>query len=78
MRELVEMIGIRGGYSRIDIWNQYRAIDNNISELVKAGLLIDGRPAQTDVIILIAIRYSLSLKLQMEYKGILNYAQETL
>ena len=72
MRELVEMIGIRNGYSKIDIWNQYRAIDNNISELVKAGLAVP-----TDIIILTAIKYSLSLKLQMDYKGILNYVQET-
>lgn len=71
MRELVEMIGVREGYSRIDIWNQYRAIDNNISELVKAGLKVD-----TDTIILLAIKYSLSLRLQMDYKGILTYVQE--
>lgn len=71
MRELVEMVGVREGYSRIDIWNQYRAIDNNISELVKAGLKVD-----TDTIILLAIKYSLSLRLQMDYKGILTYVQE--
>lgn len=72
MKDLVEMIGKKGGFKETDIWNQYETISNNISKLVKAELV-----APTDVIILTAIKYSLSLKLQMEYKGILNYVQET-
>lgn len=73
MKELVEMIGKRGGYSTIDIWNQYERISNNISKLAQAEMKAD-----TDTIILTAIKYSLSFKLQREYGDILTYVQETL
>lgn len=73
MKELIELIGKKAGYSTIDIFNQYAAIDNNISKLIYAEVKLE-----TDLIILKAIEYSLSLKLQMEYKNILNYVQENI
>lgn len=71
MRELVELIGKRNGYKDIDIWNCYDKIDNNIRKLSKAEL-----KTNSEEIILLAIQYSLSLKLQMEYKDITNFVQE--
>ena len=71
MKELVEFIGKKAGYSIIDIYNQYSSIDNNISKLIYAEVKLE-----TDKIILIAIEYSLNLKLQMKYKSIINYVQE--
>ena len=71
MKELVEFIGKIAGYSIIDIYNQYSSIDNNISKLIYAEVKLE-----TDKIILIAIEYSLNLKLQMKYKSIINYVQE--
>ena len=73
MKKLVEMIGKKEGYSTIDIYNQYELISKNIEKLVDADVKFD-----TDTIILTSIKYSLSLKLQMEYKNILNYVQENL
>lgn len=73
MKKLVEMIGKKEGYSTIDIYNQYELISKNIEKLVDADVKFD-----TDTIILTSIKYSLSLKLQMEYKNILNYVQGNL
>lgn len=70
MEELIEKIGVKGNFNKIDIWNQMSVIDANISRLVEAELNLC-----TEELILIAINYSLSLKLQMEYKNILNFAQ---
>ena len=73
MKELVEMIGKTEGYSVIDIHNCYGRIDHNITKLVRAGLNVT-----TNDLIVIAIEYSTSLKLQREYKNVLNYVQEIL
>ena len=73
MKKLVEMIGKREGYSTIDIYNQYELISKNIEKLVDAEVKFD-----TDKIILTSIKYSLSLKLQMQYKNIINYVQENI
>lgn len=72
MKELVEMIGKRNGVSVIDIYNQYESIDNNIKKLVEAEVKLS-----TDEIIMVAIKWCLSLKLRMEYKTIFNYITET-
>ena len=73
MEKLVEMIGKRNGYKETDIWNCYKRISTNVEKLVEAELKAD-----TDTIILLAIEYSLSLRLQMEYKSILTFVQEKL
>lgn len=73
MKALVELIGKREGYSTIDIHNQYEAISKNIERLVEAELKMD-----TDSIILNAIKYSISLKLQMEYKSIINFVSNNI
>lgn len=72
MKTLVEMIGKRNGISVIDIHNQYESIDNNIKKLVEAEVKLS-----TDEIIMVAIKWCLSLKLRMEYKTIFNYITET-
>lgn len=72
MKELVEMIGKRNDISVIDIHNQYESIDNNIKKLVEAEVKLS-----TDEIIMVAIKWCLSLKLRMEYKTIFNYITET-
>ena len=72
MRELVEFIGKRIGVSSIDIFNQYKKIDHNVGELVKAGYK---QNKSLDETIELAISYSLSLKLQMKYPSVLDYAQ---
>lgn len=72
MKALVEMIGKRNGISAIDIHNQYESIDNNIKKLVEAEVKLS-----TDEIIMVAIKWCLSLKLRMEYKTIFNYITET-
>lgn len=72
MKTLVEMIGKRNDISVIDIHNQYESIDNNIKKLVEAEVKLS-----TDEIIMVAIKWCLSLKLRMEYKTIFNYITET-
>lgn len=72
MKALVEMIGKRNDISVIDIHNQYESIDNNIKKLVEAEVKLS-----TDEIIMVAIKWCLSLKLRMEYKTIFNYITET-
>lgn len=72
MKDLVEMIGARSGYSEIDIHNQYESISANITKLVQAKANLT-----TDEIIIASIRWALSLKLRMEYKTIFNFIQET-
>lgn len=72
MKALVEMIGKRNDISVIDIHNQYESIDNNIKKLVEAEVKLS-----TDEIIMVAIKWCLSLKLRMEYKTIFNYVTET-
>ena len=70
MEKLIENIGVKGGFNKVDIWNQMDSINANINKLAEADL-----NTYTDKIILIAINYSLSLKLQMEYKNVINFAQ---
>ena len=72
MKALVEMIGKRNDISVIDIHNQYESIDNNIKKLVEAEVKLS-----TDEIIMVAIKWCLSLKIRMEYKTIFNYITET-
>lgn len=71
MKELVETIGKSAGYSVIDIHNCYGKIDRNITKMVKAELTI----TIYDLIV-IAIEYSTSLKLQREYYSVLDYVLE--
>lgn len=71
MKELIEMVGKKKGYSDIDIWNASEKIDLCISKLIKAECKLD-----IETLILISIEYSLSFNLQMKYKSILNYVQE--
>lgn len=71
MRDLVELTGKKHGYSIIDIFNQMDRIDKNISELARADYKVD-----IETLIITAIEYSLSFRLQNEYKHILNYVQE--
>lgn len=73
MEKLVEMIGKKNGYKEMDIWNCYKRISTNVEKLVEADLKAD-----TDTIILLAIEYSLSLRLQMDYGNILYFVQEKL
>lgn len=71
MRELVESIGKANGFSPIDIYNCYARIDYNVGEIVKSGIWF----SMGDMIIA-SIRYSTSLKLQREYKNIIEYIQD--
>lgn len=73
MKELVEMVGKKNGYSIIDIDNQIASIDSNIAKLIEAEL-----KKSIEEIIVLAIEYSLSLKKQMKYKGIINFVQDNI
>ena len=68
MKELIEWIGEREGYSRIDIHNGWDRINSAIEYMAKGQLQIP-----TNEIILIAIKWGTSLKLRTNYKTLDNF-----
>lgn len=73
MKELVELIGERNGYSRIDIHNCWDIINNAIEYMAKGQITIP-----TNEVILMGIKWGTSLKLRMNYKTLDNFITGTI